>query len=71
MFVFRLSVTQKSDIMDKLYLEPVHKVRVWDRMFSYKACEVLNNNKFTLVNVCFQHKHNEVRGHYRQPLLRT
>ena len=44
----------------------VHKVRVWDRMFSNEACDVLNNNKFTFVNACFQHKHNEVRGHYRQ-----
>jgi hypothetical protein len=29
---------------------------------------MLNTNKFTFVNVCFQHKHNEVRGHYGQTL---
>ena len=37
---FRASVTQKSDFMDKHYLEPVYKVRVWIRMFAIKACEV-------------------------------
>ena len=37
-------------------------------MFSNKACAVLNNKKFTFVNICFQHKHNEVRGHYRDRL---
>ena len=26
------------------------------------------NNKFTYVNVCFQYKHNEVRGHYRHSI---
>ena len=51
------------------YLEPVHKVKSLSIMFSNKACEVLNNNKFTFVNVCFQYKHNEVRGHYRQTLF--
>jgi hypothetical protein len=29
---------------------------------------VLNNNKFTLVNVCFQHKHNEEIGIFWQAL---
>jgi len=37
-------------------------------MFSNEACAVLNNNEFTFVNVCFQHKHNEVRGHYIRTL---
>jgi len=38
-------------------------------MFKSKACEVLNNNKFTFVNVCFQHKRNAAIGHYRQTLI--
>ncbi len=29
---------------------------------------MLNNNKFTFVNVCFQHKHNEDRGLYKQTI---
>jgi len=37
-------------------------------MFEFEACEVLNNNKFTFVNVCFQHKRNEEIGHYGQTL---
>jgi hypothetical protein len=34
----------------------------------FEACDVLNNNKFTLVNVCFQHKHNEEIGIFWQVL---
>lgn len=35
-------------------------------MFEFEACEVLNNNKFTLVNVCFHNKRIEEIGYYRQ-----
>ena len=61
----------KGHYRQTIYLVPIHKVRVWDRMFYNKACAVLNNNKFTFVNVCFQYKHNEVRGHYRQTLVKN
>ena len=30
---------------------------------------MLNNNKFTFVNVCFQHKRNEEIGLYGQTLI--
>ena len=47
----------------------VYKVGVWFIMFEFKACEVLNNNKFTFVNVCFQHKHNAEIGHSGRTLI--
>ncbi len=49
----------------RLYLESVHKVKClsYTIMFKSKACEVLNNNKFTFVNVCFQHERNAAIGH--------
>ena len=36
--------------------------------YSGRACEVLNNNKFTFVNVCFQHKCDEEIGIFWQAL---
>ena len=39
-------------------------------MFEFEACEVLKTKEFTYVNDCFQNKHNEKIGHYRQTLIR-
>jgi len=41
---------------------------VCSRKSDNEAFEVLNNNKFTFVNVCFQYKCNEISGLYRQTL---
>ena len=38
-------------------------------MFEFEACEVLKTKEFTVVNDCFQNKHNEKIGHYGQTLI--
>ena len=38
-------------------------------MFEFEAYEVLKTKEFTYVNDCFQNKHNEKIGHYRQTLI--
>jgi hypothetical protein len=37
-------------------------------MFSFEACEVLKIKEFTLVNDCFQNKHNEENERFGQTL---
>ena len=37
-------------------------------MFEFETCEVLKIKEFTLVNDCFQNKHNEEIEHYEQTL---
>ncbi len=67
-YVMGYDMSSLCDFMDELKLVPVYKRRVWFRKFEFEACEVLNNNKFTFVNVCFQYKHNEEYGLYGQTL---
>jgi hypothetical protein len=37
-------------------------------MFGFEACAVLKIKEFTIVNDCFQNKHNEETEHYKQTL---
>ena len=57
-----LSKTKKLDFLYIPNQSLSGKSSVQFIKFDIEVCEILNNNKFTFVNVCFQYEHNEDRG---------